>query len=44
MAFSKIAGIRSHSAQAVLRDQALQLAALQQVAADVVEPDGLAEI
>src|SRR5260221_1120418 len=36
-------GIRSHSAQAVLGDQALQFAALQQVTADVVEPDGLAE-
>ena len=36
-------GIRSHSAQAVFGDQALQFAALQQVAADVVEPDGLAE-
>ena len=37
-------GIRSHSAQTVFGDQALQFAALQQVAADVVEPDGLAEI
>src|SRR5208283_940113 len=36
-------GIRRHPAQAVFLDQALQLAALQQVAADVVEPDGLAE-
>ena len=36
-------GIGSHPAQAVFRDQALQFAALQQVAADVVEPDGLAE-
>src|SRR6266849_8756570 len=37
-------GIRSHPAEAVLSDQALQFAALQQIAANVVAPDGLAEI
>ena len=44
MAFSKIAGLEVMPAQAVFVDQALQFAAGEQVAADVVQPDGLAEI
>ena len=36
-------GIGCHPAQAVFIDQALQFAALEQISADVVDPDGLAE-
>ena len=36
-------GIRRDPAQSVRRDQTAQLAAADQVAPDVVEPDGLAE-
>ena len=36
-------GIRSHAAQAIFVDQALQFAAGEQVAADVVQPHRLAE-
>ena len=44
MAFSKIVGIGSHAAQAIFVDQALQFAAGEQVAADVVQPHRLAEL
>ena len=43
MAFSKIAGIRRHAAQAVFLDQALEFAAGKQVPTDVVQPHRLAE-
>jgi hypothetical protein len=42
IAFSKIGRVRRHARQPVLVDEALQLAVLDQLAGDVVEPDGLA--
>ena len=42
MAFSKIAGIGGHAAQAVFVDQSLQFAAGDQVAPNVVQPHRLA--
>ena len=41
IAFSKIDGIRGDAAQAVLLDEALELALGDEAAADEVEPDGL---
>ena len=43
MAFSKIEGFEVMPRRPSSVDQALQFAAREQIAADVVEPDGLAE-